>query len=656
MRCLCSLVVLLSFSSIGFGQAWESTGSPLLDEYFRIETAKLERECLANLKSLDDWNSKRPELRKQLFEMLGLDPLPQRTDLQTVVTGTATADEIVVENLHFQSQPGLYVTGNLYRPKAIDEKLPAILYVCGHGGVKKNGVSYGNKVHYQHHGAWFARNGYVCLTIDSLQLGEIEAIHHGTYRYDRWWWLNRGYTPAGVEAWNCIRALDYLQSRNDVDAERLGVTGRSGGGIYSWWVTALDDRIKAAVPVAGVTDLRNQVIDGCVEGHCDCMFFVNTHRWDYPALVALVSPRPLLLSNTDRDSIFPLDGVVRTHRKVKAIYNLYDKAEDFALHITAGPHKDTQELRIHAFRWFNRHLKNKEDLIETAATKFFETEQLQVFVNNQLPADEKNTRIDETFVPKHSPTAIPSNTTLRAEQFASWTRLLESKVFGGWPRSQEPLHVHENTSDLKNGLKLTTVEFQSQKPFRLPIHLISRGDADRSKIKLEVVSRIEWDKIASGIERLREGRPADSPRLTQSVKSVESDGIEVAFFSPRGSGNTKWTVEERKQTQIRRRFYLLGQTLDGMRVWDILRAVRALKSRSSNAESETNITLAASGIEGVMSLYVSIFEPVGTLELSSLPNDHRHGPFFLNVSRYFSIQQAKQLAAAKGNKIDVVSQ
>ena len=142
----------------------------------------------------------------------------------------------MVENLHFQSQPGLYVTGNLYRPKKIEGKLPAILYLCGHGGVKKDGVSYGNKVHYQHHGAWFARHGYVCLTIDSLQLGEIEGIHHGTYQYDMWWWLNRGYTPAGVEAWNCIRALDYLQSRADVDPEKLGVTGRSGGGAYSWWI------------------------------------------------------------------------------------------------------------------------------------------------------------------------------------------------------------------------------------------------------------------------------------------------------------------------------------------------------------------------------------------------------------------------------------
>src|SRR5688572_16902046 len=277
--------------------------------------------------------------------MLGLDPLPERTDLKPVITGKVEHEEFTVEKLHFQSRPGLYVTGNLYIPKKIDKPLPAVLYVCGHGQVKKDGIAYGAKAHYQHHGGWFARNGFVCLTIDTLQLGEIEGIHHGTHRYGYWWWLNRGYTPAGVEAWNCIRALDYLQSRKEVDGDKLGVTGRSGGGAYSWWIAALDDRIKCAVPVAGITDLHNHIVDGSVEGHCDCMFFVNTHRWDYPTVAALVAPRPLLIANSDKDTIFPLDGVQRLHAQVRNIYRLYGAEDKLGLLITEGPHKDTQDLQ-----------------------------------------------------------------------------------------------------------------------------------------------------------------------------------------------------------------------------------------------------------------------------------------------------------------------
>ena len=132
--------------------------------------------------------------------------------------------------------------------------------------------------------------------IDTLQLGEIEGIHHGTYREGMWWWLDRGYTPAGVEAWNCVRALDYLETRHEVDRKRIGVTGRSGGGAYSWWIAAIDERIKSAVPVAGITDLQNHVVDGMLEGHCDCMFMVNTYRWDFAPWRALVAPRPLLIA------------------------------------------------------------------------------------------------------------------------------------------------------------------------------------------------------------------------------------------------------------------------------------------------------------------------------------------------------------------------
>jgi cephalosporin-C deacetylase-like acetyl esterase len=180
---------------------------------------------------LEDWSARRYALRGQLFEMLGLSPLPERTDLGVVVTGVVEHEEFSVEKLHFQSLPGLYVTANFYLPKTRNGPLPSILYVCGHSRVVKDGVSFGNKAGYQHHGAWFARHGYACLTIDTVQLGEIEGLHHGTYREGLWWWNSRGYTPAGVEAWNSMRAVDYLQSRPEVDPTRMGVTGRSGGGL-----------------------------------------------------------------------------------------------------------------------------------------------------------------------------------------------------------------------------------------------------------------------------------------------------------------------------------------------------------------------------------------------------------------------------------------
>src|SRR5579871_2796191 len=233
-----------------------------LHAFFRHATRRLADAELADVRTLADWQRLRPELRRQLREMLGLDPLPEKTDLHATVTGTVDAGEFVVEKLHFQSRPGLYVTANFYRPKTVEKPLPTVLYLCGHSNVKIDGVSYGSKASYEHHPAWFARQGYCSLVLDTLQLGEIEGIHHGTYRLGMWWWPTRGYTPAGVEAWNAVRALDYLETRPEVDAKRIGVTGRSGGGAYSWWVAAADDRVQCIIPVAGIADLYSHVIEG----------------------------------------------------------------------------------------------------------------------------------------------------------------------------------------------------------------------------------------------------------------------------------------------------------------------------------------------------------------------------------------------------------
>jgi hypothetical protein len=154
--------------------------------FLRRATMQLAGDDLAGIKTLDDWQSRRPQLRQQLFEMLGLSPLPEKTDLKPTVTGTVDAGEFIVEKLHFQSRPGLYVTANFYRPKHVDKPLPTILYLCGHGTVKLDGVSYGAKASYLHHAAWFAREGYCCLILDTLQLSEIEGHHHGTNRFG-WW-------------------------------------------------------------------------------------------------------------------------------------------------------------------------------------------------------------------------------------------------------------------------------------------------------------------------------------------------------------------------------------------------------------------------------------------------------------------------------------
>lgn len=651
------MILLLGAAPLFAAEPDTSRGDRMLSEYFRRQTVKLRDACLTDITSLEQWQAKRKQLHAELLDMLGLDPLPARTDLKPVVTGTVEQDDFAVENIHFQSQPGLYVTGNLYRPKEVKEPLPTILYVCGHGAVKKGNISFGNKVHYQHHGAWFARNGYVCLTIDSLQLGEIEGIHHGTHNLGMWWWLNRGYTPAGVEAWNCIRALDYLETRPEVDKSRLGVTGRSGGGAYSWWIAAADERIACAVPVAGVTDLENHVIDGCVEGHCDCMYMHNTYRWDYPALCALVAPRPLLISNTDSDGIFPLSGVYRTFEKVRHVYRLNGAVAKVGLSIGPGPHKDTQDLQVDAFRWFNVHLKKSDAPIEKIAVKYFEPEQLRVF-GDKLPEDQINTKIQETFVAAALAAPLPKEGDQWKGQRDAWLNQLKAKTFRAWPEQSASPILKPLCDVTQDGVQFRAFDFTSDEPIELRLYVAQRAGLEKPDLMvLNVLDDRGWQEFLATYrghfeEQLKgEALPeVNAEAWASEQKMFASFPWVMAYVAPRGAGPTAFTADKGKLVHVLRRFQLLGETLEGGQVYDARRAMQSLRGVPGLAK--TPLWLQGHRQMAGVALYASLFEPdVTRLDLHGLPATHRDGPYLWNVQRVFDMPQAVAVAAERSQVV-----
>lgn len=623
-----------------------STVTQMWARHFEAETKRISAHTFAGIKSRADWEQRAPEYRRQLREMLGLDPWPERTPLNAVVTDTTDHADFTVEKVHFQSSPRLYVTGNLYVPRQRDGRLPAVLYVSGHGPSKKNGVSFGNKVSYQHHGAWLARHGYVCLIIDTIQMGEIEGLHHGTHREGLWWWNSRGYTPAGVEAWNSIRAIDYLQSRPEVDPEKIGMTGRSGGGAYSWWTAAIDERVKAVAPIAGITDLHDHVVAGVVSGHCDCMFMVNTYRWDYAQVAALVAPRPLLIGNTDRDPIFPLAGVVRVHRQVADIYKLLNAETNLALLITEGPHKDTQDLQVPVLRWFNRFLKGEDPLIHVAAEKFFEPEQLKVFPT--LPADEIVTRIHESFVPTATAPKVPTDRAEWERMKAGWREQLRDKTFAGWPREIATAGLVETMHQRVAGVRVRVLELETQPGLTLPLVILEPRGRSRGEPELRVLGHVDWQAAATtlaerfgvhGLASASATTPINEP-ATPGAHAIIPETIEhpLILFASRGAGRTAPEVDARNFIQFRRRFMLLGQTLDGMRVWDIRQAVQAV-----HRELELDrrpLTVSASGPMAINALLAALYEPrVGVLRLDDVPGSLREGPDFVNVLKVLELPE-----------------
>jgi dienelactone hydrolase len=451
-----------------------TAGDEMIYKYLCAETDKLSQKFLDGAKTLDEWEKKRPRLYQQYMDMLGLWPIPEKTPLNAVVAAALDHEGVSIENLHFQSKPGLYVTANYYRPK-FDGKMrkpvrrPTILYVCGHSNKGRDG----NKSAYQDHGMWFASNGYNCLVVDSLQLGEIPAVHHGTYGRpwnhlkaynpnaqvsdeNRFWWHSAGYTPAGVEAWNGVRAIDYLLSRDDVDPERIGVTGISGGGAATFWIAAADDRVKVAVPVSGMSDLESYVKNKVVNGHCDCMFLYNTYQWDWTTIAALVAPRPLLFANSDNDSIFPMDGNRRIIEKLRTLYKMYGKPELVDDYVSVGGHAYRPDLRVACFKFLNKHLKGDANTpVKDAEFKPIEGKRLRVFpTDNSVPKDAINARVDETFVPRGK-VELPG-----PNGFVQWKRkYMEglAGVFRSLPKTIPPSGQLELAagSHLKGGVEAT---------------------------------------------------------------------------------------------------------------------------------------------------------------------------------------------------------
>jgi cephalosporin-C deacetylase-like acetyl esterase len=589
--------------------------------FLKEEATRLDAQFLEGVTNRAQWEARRPELRQQYLEMLGLWPLPERTRLNARVTGVIERDEgFRVEKLHFQSRPRLYVTGNLYLPKDAKEgaKLPAVLYVCGHSDRGRDG----NKAAFQHHGMWFATHGYVCLVIDTLQLGEIAAIHHGTYRYGRWWWQARGYTPAAVECWNGIRALDYLQSRPEVDPDRIAVTGISGGGAATFWIAAADERVKVAVPVSGMSDLEDYVGQKVVNGHCDCMFLINTFQWPWTQIAALVAPRPLLFENSGHDTIFPMSGDDRVRARLERLYGFYTNRTDrlFDIGVTPGGHDDKPELRLMAYRWINRFLKNDDSPVTEPELPPIEGKLLRVFPD-ELPADELNTKIDELFVPMAT-NALPRTAT----EFQSWrkSKLAELRriVFRSVPEKFE-----SQTGIKPDNRKVEAGTMSTERGITIPWKFFP---AQRSKS-----SSALW-LVVLGEDESLDFKPE---WLTKAIGDAA-----VLLVAPRGSGPMRWA--DPAPFYIQRSLPLLGRTVDSCRLVDVLAAAASVLPTKRGGDRSVKII--GRGSAGVIAAYAALLEPrLSEVVVVAPPASHRDGPIFLNVLRVLDVPEAFGLLAPR---------
>jgi len=369
-------------------------GAPLMAASPRVlPPGELPRDVrLSDLKDLDGyfpfrppaelsvWTHRAPDLRRQILVSQGLWPLPQKSPLNPVIHGRMELGDYTVEKVFFESMPGFFVTGNLYRPAQGSGPFPAVLsphghwpagrfYDCGPEEIRRLIVQgaerfeNGGRNPLQARCVQLARMGCVVFHYDmigyadSVQISEDLAHRFARQRPE----MNRPelwglYSPAaeshlqsvmGLQTWNSIRALDFVAALPEVDPARIAVTGASGGGTQTFILCAIDDRPAVSFPAV--------MVSTAMQGGCTCenasLLRVGTGNVEFAALFA---PKPLGLTAADD---WTREMPTKGFPELEALYRLFDAGDQVALTpLLHFGHNYNYVSRAAMYRWVNRHL------------------------------------------------------------------------------------------------------------------------------------------------------------------------------------------------------------------------------------------------------------------------------------------------------------
>jgi cephalosporin-C deacetylase-like acetyl esterase len=563
------------------------TESNNIRQYLIQVAAAISDSSLSGINTLEDWQNIRNRRYDELVEMVGLENLPlngKRSPLNVKVTGTIQEKGYHIDKLYYESLPGLYVRANLYIPDNPKGPMPAILYVCGH--------SPSQKVHYQAHPGKFAELGFVCLIIETIQFGEVQGHHWGPYSEGWFNWYSRGYNPAGVEAWNGIRGLDLLSARPEVDPEKIGVTGISGGGSQSWYIAAIDARIKAVAPVCGASTLKAQITSRTIDGHCDCMMPINTYQQDFADIGALIAPRPLLICEADRDGLNTIESVRELYDNIGKIYKLYNSSENISLIETPGGHSYHKISREEIFSFFTRHLMGRTVSPEMAGDidsleqNWLSADELKVYKDGP-PADDRTTTIQDSFITIPTAPDISNEDELMAFR-DSVIDFLKIKTFGAFPD-----HVPAFSKKM---------EFRTLDGARYGEDIFSFVSEQGWRLKADFYWAHRPDSLNPLMIILRNYN--DERWDAEAFASEVAGGKNIVYFEPRGVGEFGWAPG--LQWHVRRAAAWTGRTVASMQVYDLMRCMEFC--RTLPGADPSKISIAARDEAGVIALYAALMD------------------------------------------------
>lgn len=590
-------------------------------EHFEAERAHKE-----TVRTVDAHERHVERVRETFLKEIGGLP-DERTPLNADSVGTLERDGYSIEKVVFESLPGFHVTGNCYRPEG-DGPFPAVLFLCGHSAAAKASAGY------QRACIELAHNGFVVLSIDPIGQGERVQSHdpetgtNARQTIREHTYLGQQCAVAGANLaryviWDMVRALDYLESRTDVDESRLGATGNSGGGMQTGFLMLVDDRLDAAVPCCFVTSREEYMKTGQAQDGEQIVHRAIERGPNYDDFVSAFAPKPALIGSAQSDFLC-IEGSRKTLERARSAYALYDRPENVDIAVSDRTHGLTPPLREAMVNWFREHLRNEEPDFRTDEPPVEDEADLLCTDAGQVHGE----FVDETHV-------VECNENWIHERY-------------GDARTAPPVDDRNAYADRLR--RVVRERLDLDRP-RTPFHprCIDTEVSDAHGVRWEKVFFYgEPDVLVSGIlaealEPSETVRPTivmpdrgtdEFPEHEERIAALARDRGVAMAFDPRGVGavrardvNTplanggEYFDYHGTEYKLGSDALMLGTSLFGMRVYDVLRAREYLVDRvEDDGTGAEGYGLDGTGVGALHALYAAVAEPrFESLRLADLP-------------------------------------
>jgi dienelactone hydrolase len=531
----------------------------------------------ATLTTVAQFEAHRARGRANFLAAIG--GLPERTGpLNPQCTGVIERQGYRIEKLIYESLPGFYVTALLYVPAQAETPAPAVIFVHGHHDVGKAAPEY------QAVCIDLARNGFFVLAVDPPGQGERKQSYDPVSRTlriphctDEHTYLGLQFVIGGASlarhfVWDVMRGIDYLETRPEIDASRIGITGNSGGGTQTSFLMMAEPRLAAAVPCTFIMTLASYLKTGQPQDSEQIVRGCFVDGPDHDDYLTLMAPKPVLVGAAAYD-FFPLEGTLEAVQRAKAIYQLYNAEEKIDLAVAPTGHTYGPHLREAAVNWFRVHLQGEAPTFRTSEVETLPVTDLWCTPNGQIldqfPHSQTVFELNRQRVASKIPPRRPVQTQAELATHVQHMRQEVLTVLGiEMNRRRAPIYPRTIWQGEAEGYACEQIFFFSEPDIVVTGVLIHpHGEAEQTEIVL------------------LEGGTNDIPREQARLQARLAANRRLFVFDPRGIGAVQaravnaHPAPHNSEYKLACDAMMLNRSTLGMRVFDVLRAYDYLRSR-----------------------------------------------------------------------------